>query len=526
MNRLSLAPSPLVPRLDWRAFLLAALFALAALFTYTQANRFPATYHPDEPSKARQILNQAAGKKDAYNFHHPMLMLTGTTVLTRLAGTPLEIQAVTVAGRWVSALFTSGAVFLLVLLAALLAGPFAAFAAGALLLINHELFELAHYFKEDPALLFGVSAFFLALALYDRAPGWSRALLLGAGLGLAISGKYVGAAVAPFALFVLWQHRQAFGFGRALALLLLGCVLVLVAANIPILLHPHLFADGFTREVDFVVVGHKGITRSVPHGVYWKIFLDAVMPIRWLPIVGLLLVAYYASLWLRRRAATAAEWALAIFPIAFALMLSFSPKTHHRYFLPDSALLLVLASLVLAQLRRFRWNDRPLPAALAPALLAAAILVQLPTFLDYYRGFRHEGRAAMAEYLRAHVAPGTVIVQDKRVDLDALGLPYEFWGKLFAADQGTIDQLRAWHVEYVAVAEGDYGRFDAKALRATDAGAADFNRRREFYHQLFAEGELIFECPPGTLQYLQPRLKLYRLRPAATPAPSATPALP
>lgn len=485
-------------------FVLAAIFAALTLFLTTQSNRFPSTYHPDEPSKARQVLG------GEYNFHHPMLLLTTTQGLRALTGAPLEQEAVTIAGRRASALFTACAVFCLVLVAASLGGSLAAAGAGALLAINHELFELAHYFKEDPALLLGISAFFLALLAYDRAPTGGRALALGAALGLAISGKYIGAFALPFAAILLWQRRDTLGLARASLLALAGLVAVLGLVNLPIFLHPALFADGFTREVDFVVAGHKGITRSVPHGVYWKIFIDAVMPVRWLPVVGLLLVLYYAGLWRRRAEITRAEWLLAAFPIAFAVLLSFSPKTHHRYFLPDSAILLTLATIGAARLPQ--WISLPRRLAHLPAaLLVLAIAVQTPTFLDYYLGFRYDGRTALADYVRAHIPAGTVIVQDKRVDLDALGLPYQFRGKLFAADEGPLDKLRAQGVEYIAVAEGDYGRFFLKNLRPTDEGADDYARRHAFYEQLFAQGEKLYECPPGTLQYLQPHLILYRL---------------
>jgi hypothetical protein len=498
--------------LDWRAWLLATLFALVSFGLDTHSNRFPSTYHPDEPSKARQVLN------GEYNFHHPMLMLTATEAWIRLSGTPAEAEAVTVAGRTVSAFFTSGAVFFLVLLAAIVAGPLAAAAAGALLVANHELFELAHYFKEDPALLFGIGALFLALAAFDRSPTPWRAAAMGAALGLAISGKYLGAVALPVVAILLWRNRARLGLHRSGWPALAGLVVVLVSANLPILLHPELFADGFTREVDFVVIGHKGITRSVPHGVYWKIFLDAVMPVRWLPVVGALLIFQYVTLWLRRRTVSTAEWALAIFPLAFAVLLSFSPKTNHRYFLPDSALLLTLAALGIANLRHLRRGGAPLfprfPNALPCAALAAALAIQAPTFLAYYHGFSHEGRAAMVDYLRAHVPAGTTIVQDKRVDLDALGAPYDFQGKLFAADVGTIAELRARGIRYVAVAEGDYGRFFREQLKPTAAGAGEFYRRKAFYDQLFGEGTLLFDCAPGQLQYLQPHLMLYELPPA------------
>jgi hypothetical protein len=257
----------------------------------------------------------------------------------------------------------------------------------------------------------------------------------------------------------------------------------------------------------------------VPHGVYWKVFIDSTMPVRWLPVVALLLIAAYASLILRRKQASAAEWMILLYPLAFGLLLSFFPKTHHRYFLPATALLLVTAAVGAVALSRFAWKGRPLFGRVgnpwpAHAALALCLAAQLPTFLDYYRGFHHDGRTAMADYLEQHVPRGTVIAQDKRVDLDALHLPYQFRGKLFAPEVGTIDELRAQHIEYVAVAEGDYGRYFEKKLRPTDDGAAKFAKYHEFYDRLFKEGEKLFECPAGTLQYLQPHIILYRLPPS------------
>jgi len=341
-----------------------------------------------------------------------------------------------------------------------------------------------------------------------------RAAAMGAALGLAISGKYLGAVATPLAAVLLWQNRDRLPLGRALWPALAGLVFVLVSANLPILLHPALFADGFTREVDFVVIGHKGITRSVPHGVYGAVFREATNPALWALLAG-----YAAVLVVRRRSVPRSEWMLVAFAIGFTILLSFSPKTHHRYFLPVTALLLVFSALGAITLPRLRWRERPLLGPVPPGMVSAGLIVlalgvQAPTFLAYFNGFSHEGRAAMVEYLRAHVPPGTIVVQDKRVDLDALGAPYDLRGKLFAADEGTIDQLRANGIRYVAVAEGDYGRFFLKNHEATADGAEAYQRRKTFYTRLFAEGTRLFECPPGTLQYLQPHIMLYELPPA------------
>lgn len=499
-------------RIDWRTCAMALAFAALSLFLTTEANRFPSSYHPDEPSKARQVLD------GEYNFHHPMLLLSTTKLIIALAHISPDADSVTIAGRWASALFTAGAVFCLVLLANLLAGPLAGFGAGCLLVVSHEIFEFAHYFKEDPALVFGISVFFVVLICYDRSPSLGKALGLGAALGLAISGKYVGAVVAPLAFWLIVLRRRETRVLPATALCIAGMLAVLALANLPVLANPSGFASGFTREAEFAALGHKGITRSVPHGVYWKVFTDAMMHEKWmrfLPVMLLLLGAFYAGLILRRREVRASEWMVVLFPIAFGILLSFFPKTHNRYFLPGTAVIIMTAALGAVTLTRFAWKGRPVFSRAWPAcaLIALAVGMQLPTFLAYFRGFHRDGRTAMAEYLKQHVPPGSVIAQDKRVDLDALKLPYDFRGKLFAAEVGTIDELRAQGIEYVAVAEGDYGRYLTTRLRPTDQGAEQFEKHRAFYQQLFREGKKLYECPAGTLQYLQPHIILYRLPP-------------
>ncbi|MFZ4682906.1 MAG: hypothetical protein ACOYMS_10405, partial [Terrimicrobiaceae bacterium] len=82
----------------------------------------------------------------------------------------------------------------------------------------------------------------------------------------------------------------------------------------------------------------------------------------------------------------------------------------------------------------------------------------------------------------------------------------------------TIDELRARGIEYVAVSEGDYGRFFLTTHKPRGGDQDDFERRRTFYERLFAEGRVIWECRAGDLQYLQPAIKLYQL-PAQPAAP-------
>ncbi len=525
---------PLPPPATHRkaAWGLALIAALLALWTYTQANTFPASYHPDEPSKARQVIG------GEFNFHHPMLMLSAAKIAVAISGAGDDVQRVTEAGRWVSAIFTATAVGCLVLLAALSYGPLAGAFAGALLVTNHHLFELAHYFKEDPAVLLGVSAFFLALTVFDRAPGFKTAALLGLGTGLAISGKYVGALVVPFALTAIFISRGKPASPRAsgdapasahrrtmLPVWLVATAATFALANLPIFLNPTAFAAGFDRELEFAVHGHKGITREIPHGVYGAVFRESTNPAIWI-----LLIVFALDLLRRWRTARPAEWMLAIFPLFFAVVLSFSPKTHHRYFLPATGLLLAMAGAAITLLPRLRLARWPAPSPTTARLIMAAALVitigiQAPHYWRYFDGFSNDGREKIARYIRANVPPTAVIISDKRVNLRELGLPNPIEGKLFAADVGTLAELRARGISHVAVAEGDYGRFFRDKLKPTEKGAENFAQRKAFYAELFDTGTLLLDSPPGQLQYLQPHLQLWALTPNAVSAdPERAPA--
>ena len=54
------------------------------------------------------------------------------------------------------------------------------------------------------------------------------------------------------------------------------------------------------------------------------------------PVIWILLGIYYLRFWKFIRSIHPAEGVLALFPILYVLILSFLPKTNHRYFLPDT----------------------------------------------------------------------------------------------------------------------------------------------------------------------------------------------
>ncbi len=491
---------------DWAVGLV--IFALSAGI-FLRHNDFPSFYHPDEPSKARQVI------EGEYNFNHPLLLLQATRVIALAEGVEMRQQSVTEAGRTASALFAAGAVACLTLLAAHLRGTWAAAGVGLLLASNRHLYELAHYMKEDPALAFGVAVFFLMLARSWLAPTGVNFFLLGAGAALATSGKYLGAVVIPLALLPIFLGSRE-GRLRNGLIYLAGLAAVLVAVNFPMLGALGELTTNVEREAGYAVGGHKGLTRSVPHGVYGAVFREATNPLIWV-----LLGIYYGGLILRWRKTHPAEKTLALFPLVYVLMLSFSPKTHHRYFLPDTLLFCTLAGM--AMLPEAGRLTRQAAKWLTAALVAGAIVWSVCQAAETDASFQNDARRALVAYVREHIPADAVIVQDKRVNLPSRDDPRQadspyfldqkLLGKLFAADEGTVDELKARGIRYVAVAEGDYGRFFLKTHRPQEAGRDDYERRKAFYKQLFAEGQVLWECPAGPQQYLQPAIKLYQLPP-------------
>jgi hypothetical protein len=488
-----------------------ALFAVC-LVLHTRDNGFPFFYHPDEPGKVEQVL---AGD---WNFHHPMLLLSTTRAAVDLAHVPRREQDVVQAGRWVSAGFMAVAVVAFSLLAYAWRGWPAAFAAGGALAGHHQLYELAHYLKEDSALLAGLALTFLMLLACWWRPNLVRVTLLGIACGLAVSGKYLGVVALGLALPVLWRVPERRGVRLAV---FAGAVIVTFAlVNVPLLLHLGTFRESLGREMEFVVKGQRGMTRSVPHAQYWNVFIDNTTPAIWL-----LLAVFLHARWRERRELSLPEIVIIAFPFAYALALSFSPKTNDRYFLPATAGFALLAALGTMDLAHHFQRGTPRRRAL---VLAVLLLVggQMPSLIRYAHAFAHDDTAELIEWLHEKVPPAAVIAKDNRIalpdparkkDAARVGvIAQKVIGARFVADLGTVEELQAKGVNYLAVSESDYGRFFLKGLRPQASERDDFDRRKAFYESLLREGDLVFERDRGTVIYLHPGIRVYRL-PAPEP---------
>ncbi len=493
--------TPSRPKLAaWPLAVLSALLFALCLAAGTRSNGFPFFYHPDEPGKVDQLLG------GPWNFHHPLLLLRTTKLARKLAGIPPTAQDCVVAGRWVSAAFSALAVVALSGFTLRLRGRTAAAATALLLLFNHQIFELSHYLKEDTALLAGLALSLLAAQAFSQRASPAHALGMGIACALAISGKYLGVVALAFAIPAL-QRCPPSARPRLWLTFLAAFSIALVAINFPLVENLVTFRTSFDREVGLVVHGQHGGGWS-PHFEYWKTFVDNVTPALW----PFLLLGYW-SLWRSRRAHTLPAWSLALFPVACAILLSFSPKSNDRYFLPVTAFFLCLAGIGVSAAVDLLAGKLSRRLAIGLCLLVS-VLAETPAFIRYWRAFRHDDRADMRAWMRAHLPPDATVLQESRVLLPAADnqrwprpdlWPQKIETTKLACDAGSLDELRRKGFTHLAVSESDYGRFFRGSGKTPGQRQA-----REFY-------ELLHRSPPlwqrarGKVIYLHPGLEIYSL---------------
>ena len=481
---------------------MAAVFFLLALVFMGRNLDFSAFAHPDERNKIAQIV------EGRYNFHHPLLMLNTVKVGVEAVGKAQDFEFVKLAGRWSSVIFTSLSVGLLVLLTGRLYGAFIAAASGVFLLSNPHLFDLAHYFKEDPALLFGISLTLFAMLFFSLQPGLYGAIFLGLATSCAVSGKYAGALVIPFSAFLVFKCSQNRIPDLLAMLVAFGAGFLLI--NLPAFLALGSASNSLDREIGLLTGTKNEVSRSVPHGVYSNVYWQSSTPF----LIGLLAI-YGFSLVRRRFRLPTFEWVLVLLPVAYILILSFLSRTNHRYFLPVAALLACLSAAGLVpvlQLKKGKW--------IALLLIAGSVAWQSPLLYYAYVGFTQHHQTEALEFLRIQLPPGSKIMEDKRVYFP----PYNDKSivRRNVSPGDTLESLCQEGFTHIIVTSRMYGGFFKNSSKPAKEGAEDFEKIKKFYESLFERGTLIKEWSMGGNQYLANPLRIYSIenpKPAGSISP-------
>lgn len=516
---------PFFVRFACSAWLMAAVLLVAGTSLYTTHNDFPFYYHPDEKGKVRQIAEHTR------NYKHPLLLLTASNLVTKFSRGPQTPQQIVQSGRAVSAFFAAVAAVAMALLARRMAGalggPLAAvlggWSAGALVLLNASMFDFAHYMKEDPALVMGMALTFLALHLFWTRRDDASLLFVGAAAATAVSGKYVGWLLLPFVVWIVLRACEPADRRRSAKLFLKGFALVWVIMNYSLLFDPFKPFSSLAGEMKGVVGGHRGLTKDVPHAVYVHAFLNLPLAIQ------ALFAVYILGLLARVRKVTPAEWLVPGFALLLAVMMSFSPKASPRYFLPVEMAVCFGAGLGAAWaatwLASFCGRAREIVLATAWALLFGAALWNVtPVLQEHCQAMAMDDRIEFKAWIARHVPPSAVIAEDGRVHLPVANAPkYEHEPQIpqtvmeseYAADLGTVAQLRAKGVTHVAIDILTFMRYDM--FRPTAKKADEFARHKAFYasfgvlkdSQPLPGIRQLWSSKPGINVYLQPGIYFF-----------------
>ncbi len=492
------------------------------MLLYTYANDFAYLYHPDEPKKAYAIT------KDRLQFNHPLLLInTARLAFAVSTGYEGSHQQAARSGRFTSAFFAAAAIVLVASCALLLAGRLAMVSTAVILLFDPLLFQLAHYMKEDPALLVGLSACLTALVFYVRRPGMARALLLGAAAGLAVSGKFIGIyallpALAATAITSRgsWRPRV-----KCYVACLAAAMVTFAICNYQMILElPKLVADlgDEFKTFDQPLYDQHAET---PHLVFLSML--AKNSPYWLHAVaalGLLAVVLPKPL-LNRQTGYSGVWS-ALFTLGYLGVLCFSFYTFSRYLLPLAAFCALYAGVGAAAIaclvgRVAGWLGAAKQLANVLGIVAAAALViplatnKGPQLITQAQRLHNDTRWNLYEYVRDELPPTAVIAQGKFAWLPYTQpsrnpetrptLPHTVLNKPFLHSFGSLDQLRQLGATHF-VAFSHY-------FREVDQGKSADSPVQQFYRELAANSQLVWQSTGVHGGLLAPQVELREITP-------------
>lgn len=489
---------------------LPCLFAFVlCLLLYTDNNGFPPFAHPDEKLKAAYALG---GETD---FFHPMLLMESVRLASRVTGIR-GAEDLHDLGRTVSAFYAALAISLLAAVAWVAGGGRAAWLVAAMASLSHFNLALAHYMKEDTALLFGLALASLAMARHLRHPRPAFHYFLGAACAVALSGKYVGALIVLFAIPVLMAPNAARAGSRwrRVSRFLLGFVPVLLIINHAALPRPMLLLSGILHEARHVSTGHHGMAVDhrflnaleilVSH-VAWPVLLLAAGYGGWIVVGFLKGLAFRNGRQSRRLPFYPLDALMAGLPVVFFAVAALSLFQFPRHFLPTIVWLHYLAAMAIVKLSSAISPQQRIQMAAIAVLTLPVVAVQTVYCANYLDQFENDSRRSLALWARKHLPMDAVVLEDGTAQIlkyhewvkFGRPMPFQIISKKWAADMGSLAQARANGVTHVAICDMAYGRFFEKHAAPLPGWERLVEARKQFYTDLLREGRLVWASVPS-----------------------------
>lgn len=473
----------------------AVILSVGLYVFYTQGNSFPYYYHTDEPGKVEQI------QKGDFNFNHPLLLIGTTEILAKVFGAKSDPQRIVEIGRNVSAFFSAVAASLFALAAWKLRDWPAGIAAGMIIGLHPLYFEAARYFKEDTALLFGWALFILAMVTLCERPGLPRLAFLGIACAVAVSAKYLGGIALVFAIpIILFSREKGARPSPWTWLVFFGLFLLTFAMiNYPLLRDLDFTQSRIERELSAIAQGGSAsVRRDLPHDKYYDLAINYIPESAWPCVVLAAVTIFYG--W-RRRAP--AEWVILLFPLLLLLVLSFTPKTAMRYFLPGLMGFLLLAAMGIGDLCRFiRFRDprwRYGGCALLTGILVSIIVeTELDKLGEFQENFANDTRQQLIEWIAENLPPDAVIAEGRNVRLGVANehhpgtIKQRIISTHYLTELGNFEDLSAKGVTHVAISKQELS-----TAEPGDHPRQQTVERWKFYEDLQTRGRVLWKAKGG-----------------------------
>lgn len=439
------------------AWLVPVVLVLLAAFCYHLFNQ-NIDYSPGHnPESAKKVLFVLRGTED---FFHPILMLLTIKAAAWLRHAS-DAEQVLLLGRQVAALFGIGFVLASYLLARWFVGRATALGCALATAVAPLTVVHMHYLKEDAWFVCFTTLSLAALMAMIRVPSRLRWVVFGVASGLAMSSKYIGAAV----LLLAWSVPRLAGdgfdeeaFRRATRRALLTACVVFLVVNAPLFLDPGNFLHGLGNELIHPIEGHQA--KILPFQFLWTFHLLASLQpgmTSWL-----LIPALVASLWLvlgwRDHPTTTRTLLVALG--GYYMMIESTPMKPFpdfmRYAMPLVPLLAITTGMMLEKVAS--WPG-PKPGSALP--LVALCLLSLPAYslsCKYNQALALDTRDVAGRILDR--LPGPIVIE--HYTRDCFGVQCETLTDT-RPDQVSVAFLRpgvvrGHHYRYAAISSFQYER--------------------------------------------------------------------
>lgn len=263
-------------------------------------------------------------------------------------------------------------------------------------------------------------------------------MFLGLASACAASGKFVGALVVPFSIYIVWvcsTNRR-----RDLTMMLAACALGFFAVNLPLFARPIRAAISLNRELDLLAGTMPGeVFETVPHTIFAKFYWQTATP-----VLALLLVIYLCGLFKRGFRTHPVERVILVLPLVYSIGLCWLSRPTDRYLLPAGALLACVSAMGFSTLRETRGGS-----ALAVLFVAASLAWQVPRLVKADRGFTQDHGTQAMEFLEKNLNAESKVLADwltvlppsKRIQVSKTRISADF----------TLDKLRREGFTHVVV---------------------------------------------------------------------------